>query len=165
MFCFDKYKKNWVVKLVFLFSLLVFSSEVFCSARDLVGYWTTVSDKNGESTSVIKIWQDKKGQYEGTVVKIFKRKDTVYYCNRCPAPFAHKPILGLTIFDSLKADKVGYYRHGRILDPKSGHVYHLNMTVVSPEKLKVRGYIGISLFGRTQYWYRYHGKTTRLVSA
>ena len=165
MFSFIKNRKGFLAKVVFLCSILVFSTECFCSASKLTGYWTTVSDTNGELTSVIKIWQDEKGQYEGTVVKLYKHNDTVYYCNRCPAPFAHKPILGLTLFNSLKYENNNYYEHGRILDPKSGHIYKLNMTVVSPQKLKVRGYIGISLFGRTQYWHRYHGKKTGLVSA
>ena len=112
----------------------------------------------------MKIWQDSKGEYEGKVVKLFPHKDTVYTCDRCPGSFSHKPVVGLTILNSLRYDKPGHYTSGRILDPRSGHTYKLNMTLISPEKLKVRGYLGVPLFGRTQYWMRYHGSKMSLLS-
>jgi uncharacterized protein (DUF2147 family) len=44
---------------------------------------------------------------------------------------------------------------GRILDPENGKIYRCTIEVVDGGKrLKVRGYIGISLIGRTQYWDR-----------
>ena len=46
------------------------------------------------------------------------------------------------------------YTNGKILDPKNGKIYKCYITLETKDKLKVRGYIGISLFGRTQYWYR-----------
>ena len=46
------------------------------------------------------------------------------------------------------------YTNGKILDPKNGKLYKCYITLETKDKLKVRGYIGISLFGRTQYWYR-----------
>ena len=46
------------------------------------------------------------------------------------------------------------WNDGTILDPKNGKVYKCYITLVEKDKLKVRGYIGFSLIGRTQYWYR-----------
>ena len=43
---------------------------------------------------------------------------------------------------------------GEILDPNSGSVYSCYIEMENTDKLKVRGYIGFSLLGRTQYWYR-----------
>ena len=43
---------------------------------------------------------------------------------------------------------------GEVLDPKSGKWYTCYMELVSQDKLKLRGYIGIPALGRTQYWYR-----------
>jgi uncharacterized protein (DUF2147 family) len=49
----------------------------------------------------------------------------------------------------------GSWQNGHILDPDSGDIYHAEMTVIDGgKKLDVRGYIGISLFGRTQTWIR-----------
>ena len=46
------------------------------------------------------------------------------------------------------------YSDGAILAPNSGNLYQCYITLIHQDKLKVRGYIGISLFGRTQYWER-----------
>ena len=44
---------------------------------------------------------------------------------------------------------------GKIMDPKNGETYKCYIEVEEGgKKLKVRGYIGISLLGRTQYWHK-----------
>src|SRR5207237_1057156 len=44
---------------------------------------------------------------------------------------------------------------GEILDPDEGRVYRCTVTLIDGgAKLEVRGYVGISLFGRTQLWLR-----------
>ena len=46
------------------------------------------------------------------------------------------------------------YNDGKILDPQSGKLYKCLIELENADKLKVRGYIGFSLIGRTQYWHR-----------
>ena len=46
------------------------------------------------------------------------------------------------------------WENGTIYDPKSGNTYSCTMELDGPDKLKVRGYIGISLIGRTDVWTR-----------
>jgi uncharacterized protein (DUF2147 family) len=46
------------------------------------------------------------------------------------------------------------YNGGKILDPKNGKLYKCSITLDGADKLKIRGYIGVSMFGRTQYWQR-----------
>jgi len=43
---------------------------------------------------------------------------------------------------------------GKILDPKSGKIYKCYITLKDENTLKLRGYIGFSLLGRTEYWQR-----------
>jgi Uncharacterized protein conserved in bacteria (DUF2147) len=55
-----------------------------------------------------------------------------------------RPIMGMVFM----------YGFGTIYDPKSGNTYSCTMELDGPDKLKVRGYIGISLIGRTDVWTR-----------
>ena len=63
------------------------------------------------------------------------------------------PILGYQILKSFKWDD-GKWEDGTIYDPKNGNTY--DCVIESPEKnvLEVRGYIGFSVFGRTETWTR-----------
>ncbi|HET6607070.1 MAG TPA: DUF2147 domain-containing protein [Rhodopila sp.] len=44
---------------------------------------------------------------------------------------------------------------GKITDPRNGHVYGVELHVDSGGRLAVRGYLGIALFGQTDYWTRF----------
>jgi len=46
------------------------------------------------------------------------------------------------------------WTNGKILDPKNGKLYKCYIALEEENKLKLRGYIGFSLIGRTEYWYR-----------
>ncbi len=72
-------------------------------------------------------------------------------------------ILGLRILRGLsrRPDDGGRWRNGRIYDPKSGRTYRCHLSMKSPDQLKMRGYLGISLLGRTTIWTRVpEAKTT-----
>ena len=60
----------------------------------------------------------------------------------------------MTILWGLK-DEGEAWKGGQILDPDNGKTYRCKMTVSDDgRELDVRGYIGISLIGRTQTWLR-----------
>jgi uncharacterized protein (DUF2147 family) len=47
------------------------------------------------------------------------------------------------------------YQGGEILDPKTGNAYRAKLKLEDGgKKLNVRGFIGFSLFGRSQIWHR-----------
>lgn len=118
------------------------------------GYWTTVDDKTDRVRSIVKIWE-RNGVVYGRIQKIFKQAGDTGICSNCPGRFRNKPILGLTIVWGLERTEPRVWSGGEILDPKSGKIYRVKMTL-SPDgrRLEVRGYLGFTLFGRTQYWYR-----------
>jgi len=65
-----------------------------------------------------------------------------------------KPIIGMTILWGLKKDGDSW-AGGEILDPHNGKTYRCKMTLSDDGKsLNVRGFIGISLIGRSQIWWR-----------
>lgn len=59
------------------------------------------------------------------------------------------PLMGLVFLKNFKADGGKKWEDGEIYDPKNGKTYSSEMTLVSATQLNVRGYIGISLIGRT----------------
>ena len=64
------------------------------------------------------------------------------------------PIIGLIILEDFSFDGDDEWKYGTIYDPESGKTYDCNLTLKSKNILHVRGYIGISLFGRTETWTR-----------
>jgi len=65
----------------------------------------------------------------------------------------NRPLLGLQIIHDLqKSDETKW--KGRIYDPNSGKTYKCTLTLTDKDTLKLRGYIGISLLGRTEVWTR-----------
>jgi uncharacterized protein (DUF2147 family) len=72
-----------------------------------------------------------------------------------PDPSLRKgPIIGLRIVDDFSFAGENLWKDGRVYDPKNGKTYKGKMTLVSPMQLDLRGYIGISLVGRTTTWTR-----------
>jgi len=66
----------------------------------------------------------------------------------------NRPLIGLQLFEGFEYDGNGRWRGGTIYDPNSGKTYRCIVTYVDHNTLKVRGYIGVSLLGRTETWTR-----------
>jgi len=65
-----------------------------------------------------------------------------------------RPIVGMVFMTGFTPTGSGKWGNGTIYDPKSGNTYSCNMELQGPDTLKVRGYIGVSLIGRTETWKR-----------
>lgn len=65
-----------------------------------------------------------------------------------------RPLKGLTILSGFTYDEDGRWVGGRVYDPNSGKTYKGTIRQVDANTLELRGYIGISLFGRTETWKR-----------
>jgi uncharacterized protein (DUF2147 family) len=64
-----------------------------------------------------------------------------------------RPLLNLELLKDFTFDGKDTWKDGTIYDPKSGKTYSCKM-VIEEDKLKIRGYVGISLLGRTEVWTR-----------
>lgn len=143
------------LKLILFIPFLLFSNITFAqTVSPVVGKWVTIDDKTQKPRSVVQIWESY-GKLYGKVVKVFPQPGDTGICKECPGAFKGKPIKGLTIMWLLKPDGANKWSGGEILDPKSGNIYRVKMTLSSDGRtLDVRGYLGISLFGRTQVWHK-----------
>ena len=80
---------------------------------------------------------------------------TPWLDNNNPDPTLRKtPRLGLTVVRSFSYVGDNLWVDGKVYDPKNGKTYSGKMTLISPNQLNLRGYIGISLIGRTAVWTR-----------
>jgi uncharacterized protein (DUF2147 family) len=62
-----------------------------------------------------------------------------------------RPIIGMNILSGFVPDGDHKYTDGKIYDPKNGKTYSCNITH-NGKTLSIRGYVGISLLGRTTTW-------------
>ena len=145
-------KKN-ATKLALLFTLF-FSGALL--ANSPVGQWRTIDDKDGKETSVVELYENA-GKIYGKIVSLKEPNDEngkPKICTKCEGADKDKPVIGLVILKGLSADG-DEYSGGTIMDPNNGKVYKCYIKVEDGgKKLKVRGFIGISIAGRTQYWYK-----------
>jgi uncharacterized protein (DUF2147 family) len=120
-----------------------------------VGLWEQVDESSGKAESWFRI-TERNGIYEGAIVKIFFKpgEDPNWVCDKCQGAERGAPVLGLTLVKGMRRNG-DTYEDGTIMDPRDGSVYRALMRL-SPDgrKLEVRGYLGISLFGRSQVWNR-----------
>lgn len=125
-------------------------------AADLSGLWQTTDDHTGKPRSLVRI-SESAGQYHAIVEKGLLPTDTGdAVCEKCTDERKGQKIIGMTIARYLKSgNKASVYENGEILDPENGKTYQCKMTL-SPDGnlLEVRGFIGISLIGRSQTWKR-----------
>lgn len=136
------------VQAVIVLTLLSLFSQAFMvtkniSPNEIIGiYWSPKKDAK------IEIYL-KGQQYFGKFIWLAKpRKD-----NKNPAmELQSRDVLGLELLTKFSYND-GTYSGGEIYDPETGKTYSCKMNLQG-NKLKVRGYIGISIFGRTEYFER-----------
>ena len=146
--------KTVVSALTFLL-LLGIAAAAPADINSPAGLWKTIDDKTGKERSLVRV-SENNGVFEGRVEKIFDQPgdDPSHLCKLCEGERKDQPVIGMSILWSLKKDG-DQYAGGEILDPKNGKIYRAKIKLFDGgRKLEVRGYIGISLFGRSQTWLR-----------
>jgi uncharacterized protein (DUF2147 family) len=131
--------------------LLTFVLSLFgvLSFAQIEGKWKTIDDETKQAKSVVEIYKKSDGQYYGKVSQLLI-KPADPNCSSCKDDRKGKPILGMEIIKGLKKEG-DEFTGGTITDPKTGKTYKCTITK-SGNKLNVRGYMGVSILGRTQIW-------------
>ena len=121
-------------------------------SQTILGKWTTIDDETGNKKAVVEIFEEQ-GKLFGRIIEILEADKKRQRCTKCEGADKDKPILGLTIIKGLIKNGSSY-EGGEITDPKNGKIYRCKISLEGKDKLIVRGYLGISLFGRSQTWVR-----------
>jgi uncharacterized protein (DUF2147 family) len=142
-------RNNLIVGLLLMLLATVSSSGEFASPE---GLWKTYDD-DGKITGFVRIVNDN-GIYTGVIEKGLDTDKGDERCTACKDERKDRKLIGMTIMKKVKANGDAYVGE-EILDPFSGNTYKVTLKLKEAgKKLEVRGYIGLSLFGRTQTWER-----------
>jgi uncharacterized protein (DUF2147 family) len=136
--------------MLLLFTAISFTG--FGQNKDaILGKWI-----NSTGEAHVEIFK-KADKYNGKIVWLKTQKDEkgiVKTDLKNPDPaLRSRPILGMEMLRDFVYDD-GKWTDGKIYDPKSGKTYSCNMNIKENGDLNMRGYIGVSLLGRTEVWKR-----------
>ena len=140
--------------MIFLLSCFYGSAKDILPEEDkLVGVWLTTNVYDDE----IEIYKEE-GEYFG---KAFVRpgKKVRLDVNNPDKSLRNRPLTNVIILKSFKYKGKNRWGSGTVYDPDNGKTYSCNITMKSNDKIKIRGFIGISLFGRTEKWTRVSTET------
>lgn len=138
------------ISIILLFTAMTFAG--LAQNKDaIIGKWIN-------STGEAHVDITKRGEkYFGKIVWLKEPKDekgnTKTDVKNPDESLRSKSILGLEILKNFIYED-NKWTDGKIYDPKSGKTYSCNMTMKGNDILNMRGYIGISLIGRSETWKR-----------
>ena len=135
-----------------LHTTLIMLWAFFFQTDSIEGTWITTDDETGNQKSEVLIFKEN-GKLYGKITKLLLPEDQGKKCINCKGKNKDQSIVGMLIINDLQLGDYSW-EDGTILDPKSGKVYDCNIGFEDSNTLKVRGYIGFSLLGRTQIWKR-----------
>ena len=140
-----------------LFLLTTAFSKPTNNPDSLVGVW-----KTGEGTAMVRIYKNGE-KYQGKIVWLKEPNDPEtgkpkQDKNHPDEVNRTRPILGMINIWGFSFKEKDLWEDGNIYDPKNGSTYSCTIKMINPNTLEVRGYIGVSIIGRTDTWTRQQAK-------
>jgi uncharacterized protein (DUF2147 family) len=139
-----------------LFLSMLFSALSVCAFANpdaVIGVW-----KTGDGKALVKVYKEGE-KYFGKIVWLAEPNDpkngqAKLDVNNPDEKMRSRPVMGLVNLRDFTFDGENEWDNGNIYDPKTGNDYSCTINLKDNNTLEVRGYVGISLFGRTDTWTR-----------
>ncbi len=119
--------------------------------QNVVGHWQVI-DSDGSKGGQVETYIEN-GILFGKVTGARPGRSPDSVCNKCPGVLKGQRIMGMIVIRNFHPegdDWVG----GTVVDPENGKEYKGKMWAIGSDKLGMRGFVGISLIGRTATWVR-----------
>ncbi|MGY6744143.1 MAG: DUF2147 domain-containing protein [Cecembia sp.] len=141
-----------MIKKAFLFAFVLIIGMVHVAlaqkADDILGQWYTT-----EKDAKIEIFEEG-GKYYGKVIWLkdpFENGKPILDANNADKSKRNRKILGMKLLEDFEF-KGKSWENGMIYDPRNGKSYSSTIKKKSNDVLEVRGFVGVSLIGRTVEW-------------
>ena len=136
------------------------ATSVWAMPDPLIGKWKTIDDQTGYSRADVQIRKKPNGTYEGIIVetRTVPGAELMVNCRNCPGELKNRPFVGLPFIWDFKQDpnKPNEFVNGQVLDPIGGKIYSGKARLsTNGKRLTLRGYVGVSLIGRSVTWVKY----------
>ncbi|HEV7621338.1 MAG TPA: DUF2147 domain-containing protein [Flavisolibacter sp.] len=144
-------KKSILQLFLLLISVSAFHLSTYAQSDKIEGLWF-----NDIKDAKIQIYKARDGKFYGKIIwlKDPTKEGKPKLDDKNPKKdLKNQTIVGLLILKGFQKDGDNYYTDGTIYDPTNGKTYDCKMTYKG-KTLSIRGYVGISLFGRTTIWER-----------
>lgn len=133
-------------------TLLILAIATSVNAQTIFGEWENRNEDTGNVDSIIEVYQ-KNGKAYAKIVNVTDPTKQDAVCEKCTGKNKNVKILGMDILTGLSKDG-DEWSGGTIVDARNGKEYKCFIKLANKNKLKVRGYLGVALFGKTVYWHR-----------
>jgi len=139
-----------IALVIFAFVSILFSAKAQQNADDIIGVWLTGSgkahvkiDRVGNYYFGRIVWLKEPLNAEGKP-KVDKNNEDISKQS--------KPLMGMQLVGGFEWKNNNLWDNGNIYDPENGKSYRCKINLENSTTMNIRGYIGISLFGRTDIW-------------
>ena len=119
--------------------------------QDAIGHWQVVNSDGGPGGKVVTYLVN--GKLFGRVTEVRPGRTPKDVCDKCSGEYKDKLILGMVNMRNFHSEGDDWVE-GTVVDPENGKEYKGKVWAVGKDTLRMRGFIGISLLGRTETWTR-----------
>ena len=119
--------------------------------QNAIGHWQVVNSDGTRGGQVETYLEN--GKLFGRVTQVRPGRTPQDVCDKCSGEYKNQLILGMVNMRDFHPEGDDWVE-GTVVDPENGKQYKGKIWSVGKDQLRMRGFIGISLLGRTESWVR-----------